>query len=267
MNTHEKYTHLANHLKSLGKITIAFSGGIDSLFLLHTAVHVLGHENVAAITIKTPYISNRDLDDSLHFSQTLGVAHHIIPALVPEHIRSNPTDRCYYCKKFEFTLIINKSHSLDISNIAAGINADDANDYRPGTKAMKELNVLFPLQEALLSKNEIRQLAHEKNINYWNKPANACLLSRIPYGNFISDEKIEQIQQAEIILQGEGFANPRVRTHGDFALIEIEKNEFVKFIDDEFSYKIYSAFIKLGYAHVTLDIRGYHSGSMNEGLI
>jgi uncharacterized protein len=151
--------------------------------------------------------------------------------------------------------------------VAAGLNADDPSDYRPGIKAMNELSVLYPLQFVSLTKNEIRELAQKANIHLWNKPANACILSRIPYGDYITDETINRIQEAEKILQQEGFVNPRVRTYGKIASIEVEKNEMVKFTNEETSLKIYKALKKLGYQNVTLDIRGYRTGSLNEGII
>jgi uncharacterized protein len=197
----------------------------------------------------------------------LDIKHLIIESLVPAHIRPNPIDRCYYCKKFEFSAIINKAKEHNIARVAAGLNADDPADYRPGISAMNELKVLFPLQAVNLSKKKIRELAKKYEIPFWNKPANACILSRIPYGDYITDETINRIQEAEKILQNEGFVNPRVRTYGKFASIEVEKNEIVKFTDEELSSRIYSALKKLGYDNVTLDIRGYRTGSLNEGIV
>jgi len=251
----------------LDHLAVAFSGGIDSTFLLHAANVALGHGNVMAITIKTPYLPERDLNDAIEFIRELDIHHVIIESAVPEKLRPNPVDRCYFCKKFEFSLIINKAREYGINHVAAGLNADDPSDYRPGISAMNELDVLYPLQAATLTKKEIRELAKQQNIRLWNKPANACILSRIPYGNYITDETIGRIQEAEKILQQAGFKNPRVRTYEKFASIEVEKDEMVKFTDEEISSKIYNALRDLGYQNVTLDIRGYRTGSLNEGVI
>jgi len=266
MNTTEKYESLISCIKSYDTIAIALSGGIDSTFLLHAANKALGHENVMAFTIQTVYLPERDLNDASEFCRNIKINHVIIESPVPEHLRPNPVDRCYFCKRFEFSLIISKAKEYGIDYVAAGLNADDPSDYRPGIKAMNELNVLFPLQTVSLSKNEIRELAQRENIPLWNKPANACILSRIPYGDFITDETINRIQEAEKILQNEGFINPRVRTHGKVASIEIEKDEMVKFTN-EISLRIFDALKKLGYQNITLDSRGYRTGSLNEGII
>ena len=267
MTTSEKYESLITYIKSYDAIAIALSGGIDSTFLLHAANEALSHEKVMAFTIQTAYLPDRDLNDANEFCKNLNVQHIIIESTVPEHIRPNPVDRCYFCKKFEFSLIITKAKEYGINYVATGLNADDPSDYRPGIKAMNELNVLFPLQAVSLTKPEIRELAQRENIPIWNKPANACILSRIPYGDFITDETIKRIQEAEKILQNEGFINPRVRTHGKVASIEVEKDEMVKFRNEEISLRIFDALKKLGYQNVSLDSRGYRTGSLNEGII
>ncbi len=267
MNIDDKYISLIKYIKSTQSLTVAFSGGIDSAFLLFAAREALGKKNVLAVTIKTLYFPERDLKDALEFSKKLSVKHQVIDHIVPDNLRPNPVDRCYYCKKFEFSVIINKSREYNISNVAAGLNADDPSDYRPGISAMNELNVLFPLQEVNLSKKEIRELARKFNLKLWNKPANACILSRIPYGDFITDETIKRIQEAEIILQKEGFVNPRVRTYGTTASIEVEQNEITRFSDDELTSRVYSAIKLLGYEAITIDKKGYRTGSLNEGVV
>jgi len=266
MNITEKYELLINYIKPYNSLAIALSGGIDSTFLLHAANETLGHENVMAFTIHTAYLPERDLDDATEFCKNLNIPHIIIESLVPDHLRPNPVDRCYFCKRFEFSLIITKAREYGIDHVAAGLNADDPSDYRPGIKAMNELKVLYPLQAVSLSKPEIRELAKRENIKLWDKPANACILSRIPYGDFITDETIKRIQEAEKVLQNEGFINPRVRTHGKVASIEVEKEEIVKFTNKETSLRIFDALKKIGYQNVTLDKRGYRTGSLNEGI-
>jgi pyridinium-3,5-biscarboxylic acid mononucleotide sulfurtransferase len=267
MNATEKYESLITYIKSFDSMSIALSGGIDSTFLLHVANEALGHENIMALTIQTAYLPERDLNDASEFCKNLNIRHIIIESPVPEYLRPNPVDRCYYCKRFEFSIIIAKAKEYGIDYVAAGLNAEDPSDYRPGIKAMNELNVLFPLQAVSLTKPEIRELAQRENIPLWNKPANACILSRIPYGDFITDETINRIQEAEKILQHEGFVNPRVRTHGKNASIEVEKDEMVKFTNEEISLRIFDALKKLGYQNITLDSRGYRTGSLNEGII
>ncbi len=267
MNIDEKYQSLIKYIKSTEKLAVAFSGGIDSAFLLFAANEALGKNNVIAVTVKTLYFPERDLNDAIEFSKSLNINHQIIDHPVPEHIRSNPVNRCYFCKKFEFSVIINKAGIYNISKVAAGLNADDPADYRPGISAMNELDVLFPLQEVSLSKAEIRELARKFNLSVWNKPANACILSRIPYGDYITDETINRIQEAEKILHNEGFLNPRVRTFGKVASIEVEKNEIFKFNDEALSSRIFTDLKKLGYGDVTIDKKGYRTGSLNEGIV
>jgi pyridinium-3,5-biscarboxylic acid mononucleotide sulfurtransferase len=266
MNIIQKYEALLANIKSLDRIAVALSGGIDSTFLVYASKEALGKENVLAITINTSYLPERDLKDAKEFCRDLNIEHLIIDSQVPGHLRPNPVDRCYFCKRFEFSVVINKAKEYNINYVAAGLNSEDPSDYRPGISAMNELNVLYPLQTAALTKKEIRELAKQHNISSWNKPANACILSRIPYGDYITDETIHRIQEAEKILHNEGFKNPRVRTYGKFASIEVEKNEIVKFTDEELSSKVYDAIKNLGYDHVTLDIRGYRTGSLNEGI-
>jgi uncharacterized protein len=267
MNIDQKYQSLIKYIKSTERLAVAFSGGIDSAFLLHAANEALGNKNVIAVTIKTVYFPERDLNDAIAFSKSLDINHQIIDHHVPEHIRPNPVNRCYFCKKFEFSVVFNKAKNHNISKVAAGLNADDPADYRPGISAMNELGVLFPLQEVGLSKGEIRELARKFNLALWNKPANACILSRIPYGDYITDETINRIQEAEKILQNEGFINPRVRTYSKNASIEVERNEIEKFTDDALSSRIYKALNELGYENVTIDKRGYRTGSLNEGIV
>jgi uncharacterized protein len=267
MNINEKYKSLISNIKSAERLAVAFSGGIDSAFLLYAASEALGNKNIIAVTIKTLYFPERDLNDAIAFSESLNINHEIIDHIVPEHIRPNPLDRCYFCKKFEFSVIINKAREFNISKVAAGLNADDPSDYRPGISAMNELDVLFPLQEVNLSKPEIRALAKEFNLSVWNKPANACILSRIPYGDFITDETINRIQEAEKILQKEGFVNPRVRTSGKNASIEVEKSEIIKFKDEELYARIFKALKALGYDNIAVDKKGYRTGSLNEGVV
>jgi uncharacterized protein len=149
------------------------------------------------------------LNDAKEFTEKLGINHIIIDHNVPEHLRPNTVDMCYYCKKFEFAIVINKAKEHNIDYVAVGLNADDPADYRPGISAMQELKVLFPLQKNGLRKKEIRELAKQFNLKIWNKPANAYILSRIPYGDYITDTTIKRIQVAEKILQNEGFVNPR----------------------------------------------------------
>jgi pyridinium-3,5-biscarboxylic acid mononucleotide sulfurtransferase len=263
----DKYTRLIDYLRPLGSLAVAFSGGIDSGLLLQASHHALGHRNIVAVTIKTPYLPERDLRDAVEYCKTIDVKHLIIESETPSHLRPNPVDRCYYCKRFEFSIIIKNAWEYNISQVAAGLNADDPSDYRPGISAMNELNVLFPLQAVSLNKKEIRELAKKYEIPFWNKPANACILSRIPYGDYITDEIIDRIQKAEKILQIEGFVNPRVRTYGKSARIEVETNEIIKFTDNELSSRIFRSLKELGYVDIIIDQKGYRTGSLNEGIV
>ena len=261
---HDKYDHLISYLKSLGSVAVAFSAGVDSTFLLKAAQEALG-ENAVAITAQHASFPARENHDAEEFCHLLGVKQIVakIDQLAIEGFKENPKDRCYICKKALFTTLLTLAHENGFKYVAEGSNMDDLGDYRPGLKAIEELGIKSPLREAGLTKSEIRSLSEEFGLPTWNKPPFACLATRIPYGEEITEEKLNRIDAAEQLLFDLGFPQFRVRMHGDIARIEIERPFFDKILEPEISYRIYEHFTKLGFRYVALDLHGYKTGSMN----
>lgn len=223
----EKYEKLKNYIKSLGSLAIAYSGGVDSTFLVKVAYDVLG-DRVIAVTATSSTYPKRELNDAITFIKQVGAKHIVIESeeLEIEGFNKNPVDRCYYCKKELFEKIWKVAKAHGIEYVADGSNFDDLNDFRPGMKAACELNVVSPLKVAGLTKEDIRKLSKELELPTWDKPAFACLSSRIPYGERITKEKLSMIEKAEEYLLGLGFKQVRVRYHQDkLARIEIGKDE------------------------------------------
>ncbi len=265
---YEKKRRLENYLRELGSAAVAYSAGVDSTFLLKIAHDVLG-EKAIAVTVRSCLMPEREFADAENFCKSLG-AKHIIADIDPFSIdgfAANPPDRCYICKKALFGQMMEIVKNQGISYIAEGSNADDMNDYRPGMKAIKELDIKSPLLEAGLSKAEIRKLSEEMGLPTWNKPSFACLASRCVYGETITKQKLEMVGEAERFILDMGFSQIRVRIHGEnMARIEISPNEFEKILADENAEKISSYLHKLGFLYVSLDLDGYRTGSMNKAL-
>lgn len=267
MEQTDKLTILRRKIKEMGKIAIAFSGGVDSTFLLKIAHDLLG-ESVVAVTACSSTYPERELKKASAFAQKIGVKHIIIfsEELEIEGFSDNPPDRCYFCKHELFTKIREVANEHCLIYIADGSNIDDLNDYRPGMKALNELEVVSPLMEAGLKKEDIRHLSREIGLPTWNKPAFACLSSRFPYGEKISREKLRMIDKAEQYLLDLGFEQLRVRHHGDIARIEVAPRERSRFFDGQLMDQIYEAFKQIGFMYTALDLKGYRTGSMNEKL-
>lgn len=264
---HEKLTALQNNIRALDSLAIAFSGGVDSTFLLKVAHDVL-REKALAITATSSTYPERELKEATTFVNSIGVEHIIIRSeeLDIAGFAENPANRCYYCKKELFSKIKAIAWEHGIAHIADGSNADDTGDYRPGMQAMREAGAVSPLMEAGLTKDEIRALSKEMGLPTWNKQSFACLSSRIPYGERITPEKLSMIEQAEEVLLGMGFRQVRVRHHGNIARIEVGVTEREKFFTGSVMSQIDKALKEIGYAYVTLDLKGYRTGSMNEVL-
>lgn len=267
MNTHEKLEILKSNIKNMNKLIIAFSGGVDSTFLLNVASDVL-KDNVIAVTARSSTYPEREYKAAADFIKTLGTKHIVIISeeLDIEGFSKNPVNRCYYCKRELFSKIRKLAEQHSINYIADGSNIDDLGDYRPGLKALNELGIISPLKDAGMTKEDIRILSKEMSLPTWDKPAFACLSSRFPYGHEITKEKLETVDKAEQYLLDLGFKQVRVRYHDKIARIEISANERKKFFDETLMDKVYLEFKNLGFNYVTLDLKGYRTGSMNESL-
>lgn len=267
MNIHEKLETLKSSLKNMDKLIIAFSGGVDSTFLLKVACDVL-KDNVIAVTARSSTYPEREYKEAVNFIKTLSAKHMVIISeeLDIEGFSKNPVNRCYYCKKELFSKIKEIAKQNHIQYIADGSNMDDLGDYRPGLKAIDELGIVSPLKEAGMTKEDIRTLSKEMGLPTWNKPAFACLSSRFPYGQEITKEKLEIVDKAEQYLLDLGFKQVRVRYHNEIARIEVSSNERKHFFNEDLMDKVYTEFKKIGFNYVTLDLKGYRTGSMNETI-
>ncbi|MBR9649334.1 ATP-dependent sacrificial sulfur transferase LarE [Clostridium tyrobutyricum] len=264
---HKKLDILKENIKKMQSAAIAFSGGVDSTFLLKVAHDVLGN-NVIAITATSSTYPKRELDEAKKYARNMGVKHIIIESeeLDIEGYAKNPVNRCYYCKKELFSKLRNIAKENDINYVLDGSNLDDTGDYRPGMEAAKELGIVSPLKEAKLTKDDIRIFSREMDLPTWNKPSFACLSSRFPYGNKITSKKLKMVEDAEQFLLDLGFRQVRVRCHDTIARIEVAPEERSKFFDLSLMDKVGNKFREIGFTYVTLDILGYKTGSMNAVL-
>lgn len=261
----KKYIQLIDYIKSKHKVAVAFSGGVDSTFLLAVAQQALG-ENAVGITIDSPALPRYELEDAVNLANSIGAKHIILQSdEIEEQVKSNPVNRCYFCKKIEFGSVKDEAARLGYNFILDGSNADDTNDFRPGMEASKELQVLSPLMELGITKEEIRAYSKELGLATWDKPAYACLFSRIPYGTEIKREDLIKIEKSEKYLIDKGFRTVRVRCHSDLARIEVAVNERAKLIEEPLCTEISTTLKSFGFKYVSIDIQGYRMGSFNEG--
>ncbi|KHD37477.1 potassium ABC transporter ATPase [Clostridium acetobutylicum] len=265
MINNEKYRELIKYLKSLGKVVLAFSGGVDSTFLLKASKEALG-DNVKAVTILSPYIPKWEIREAEELVKELGVEHEIIKAPIIDSIKFNPEDRCYLCKTAVFSMILDAAKRQGYDCVIDGTNFDDIKDYRPGLRALKELAVKSPLLECKLTKAEIRTFSKELGLKTWDKPPYACLLTRIPYGNELKVEDLEKIERAERYMMSIGFRAIRVRCHDDLARIEVAREDRNKLFNEELLDTISENIKKCGFKYVSLDLQGYRVGSFNETI-
>lgn len=265
MDLQGKLNFLKNQLQDLGGVAVAYSGGVDSTFLLKVAHDVLG-DRVLAVTARSATYPEREFHEATDFARNDGVRHAIVHSEeldLPE-FSDNPIHRCYLCKRELFSQIKAIAARDGLRYVIEGSNLDDLNDYRPGLQAIRELGILSPLREAGLSKDDVRTLSRAMGLPTWDKPAFACLASRFPYGQQITREKLRAVEQAEQYLMDLGFRQVRVRHHGDVARIELSPAERGRLWEEALMDRIYEQFKTFGFAYTALDLKGYRTGSMNE---
>jgi pyridinium-3,5-biscarboxylic acid mononucleotide sulfurtransferase len=262
----EKAEALRDVLASLGSVIVAYSGGVDSAYLAYTASRTLG-DRALAVTADSPSYPEHHRRLAIEIAERFALKHEIIRTneMDRAEYRANPANRCYFCKHELYTHLARLAadrHAV----VVDGNNADDRGDYRPGRQAAREFGVRSPLDEVNLGKGEIRELSRRSGLPTWDEPASACLSSRIPYDSEVTVEKLRTIEQAEQAIRDLGFRVCRVRHHDQIARIEIAREEMARALDPEIGAAMTRALKALGYRYVTLDLQGYRTGSLNEGL-
>lgn len=266
MTLDAKYAKLKDILSSMNSVLVAYSGGVDSALLAKVAFETLGAKSLA-VTASSETYPERELKEAIATAKAIGISHSVFHSneLLDPNFKKNPKDRCYYCKSELFAKLTEIQEKNGLNFIVDGANIDDLKDFRPGHRAKEEFSVRSPLQEAGMTKEDIRLLSKELGLPTWNKPSLACLSSRLPYGEEITLEKLRVIDLAENALQKLGFNELRVRYHKEIARIELPRQDFTK-LSDEMIDQIVNQLKDLGFTYVTLDLQGLRSGSMNEVL-
>ena len=264
----ELLKRLINELQPLGRLAVAFSGGVDSSVVVAAATQALGVDNVLAVTARSDTLPERELKEAMNLARSLGVPYSVIETreLEDNEFCANTPDRCFYCKSELWDKLGELAAREGITNIADGVNAGDAVDFRPGIKAGDEAGVLHPLADIGADKPDVRALARALGLPNWDKPAQACLSSRFPYGTRITAAGLKRVEGAEEFLRAMGLASLRVRDHGDSARIEVPADQIGELVANGKRETIVGALKELGYIYVTLDLEGFRSGSMNEAL-
>ena len=263
MQLQDKYEKLITIIAETGKAAVAYSGGVDSTLLSKVAFDVL-KENSIAITLVSPMNAQSEMKDAEDLAKEIGITHYMInDDEIEDEVLANPVNRCYFCKKIEFGRIIEKAAEVGVNVVFDGSNMDDMSDYRPGLQALSELKVISPLRMAGLTKSDIRELSHQLGLRSWNKPALACLGSRIPYGERITIEKLTKIDKSEDYLRSLGFVQFRVRSHEKMARIEVSPEERSKLFDGNLLDQISKQLKAYGYQYVCMELEGYVTGSLN----
>jgi uncharacterized protein len=264
----EKHEKLKAIFEAMGRVMVAYSGGVDSTLLLRVARDTLGDKNILAVTALSPLYPERELAEAKRLTQEMGVRHLLIESneLEIEGFSKNPPNRCYFCKKELFRELKDLAQRERIPFIVEGSTLDDEKDHRPGRRAVQELGIRSPLKEAMFTKVEVRELSKTLGLKTWDKPSFACLASRIPYRDEITAGKLKMVDEAEDFLFGLGFKQVRVRHHGDLARIEVYPEEIERLMNGSLREQVVSRLKKIGYHYVTIDLQGFRSGSMNEVL-
>lgn len=263
----QKQQRLFDLLRGLGRVIVAYSGGTDSAYLAWAAHRALG-ENALAVTADSPSLPASHKRDAEDFARRFGLRHQFIRTLEfenPDYVR-NDADRCFYCKDELFRRLEALGRERGIPHIVYGVNVDDLGDYRPGQNAARRHEVRAPLVEAELSKAEIRELSRRAGLPTWDRPASACLASRVPYGTPVTEQTVKTIEQGEEALRALGFRQFRVRYHGELVRIEVARQEMPQALDPQMARRFVEIFKPLGFHYVTLDLEGYRQGSLNEAL-
>ena len=258
---------LETRLQALGSVVVAYSGGVDSAYLGVTAARVLG-DRAICITADSPSYPDRHRDLAIGTARAFQLRHEMVRTSEIDNpaYRANPANRCYYCKHELYSRLTALARERGFAVVVDGSNADDRGDYRPGRQAAREFGVISPLDEVGLTKDEIRELAREAGMSSWDEPASACLSSRIPYHSEVTEEKLRTIEAAERVLREIGFRIFRVRHHDTIARLELGRDEIARAFEPETAARIDRELRALGYAHVTVDVRGYRLGSLNDAL-
>ena len=262
-----KAAALDARLTALGSVLVAYSGGVDSAFLGITAARVLGERSIC-VTADSPSYPDRHRDLAIGTARAFHLRHEMVPTSEVNNpaYRANPANRCYYCKHELYTQLTGLARARGFNAVADGSNADDRGDYRPGRQAAREFGVVSPLDEVGLTKAEIRELARLAGMSTWDEPASACLSSRIPYHSEVTEEKLRTIDAAERVLHDLGFRIYRVRHHDTIARLELGRDEIARAFEPDIAGAIDLRLRALGYEHVTVDLRGYRLGSLNDAL-
>lgn len=264
----EKYQVLQQELRRLGRILIAYSGGVDSVFLLKAAVDTLGRDNVLAVISTGAVLPRQELQQARDLARRIGANLQEIETdeMHDPKFRANPADRCFHCKSTLFRHLQPIAENHGFKAILTGLNADDLGDYRPGIRAAREFGVVEPMAAAGLTKPEIRELSRRFGLPTADKPASPCLASRIPYGEEVTEQKLSMIEQGETFLKDLGLGDCRVRHHGNLARLEIPAEQIVAYAQPEIRDRIVKRFKEIGFVFVALDLQGLRSGGLNEVL-
>ena len=267
-NLQDRYTHLKKIITAYKKVLVAYSGGVDSTFLLKVALDQLGPDNVLACIGLSDSVAKADYDSAREIAKKMGAKLEIAHPneMNNPNYRANPTNRCYFCKTELYTLLTDIAKQKNFNVVLSGTNADDASDYRPGRKAADEFKIQSPLEQAHLTKQAIRILSKELNLETADKPAQPCLASRVTYGLSVTTDRLKQIEKAEAFLKEKGLEILRVRHHDNLVRIEVPPEKIEQLSKNSLRNEIVTHFKSLGFTYITLDLQGFRSGSGNESL-